>query len=300
MTGIDSRSPKRHAIAVLAALALLLILAAAGCQLDRAGIALRPNPAGLTVDPELACPGDNVGLRWNLTGLPRSGDNCRSCTVSSTCAEGFSCVDGLCCRTMALAGGSTCNVAGRCLPSTVNMTLGTSDPAIAVPELPRPLPLRGGISLPVTSSIDVTAAGSFALPLEGISDRAHVRVNLSPDDPLPLRFPFVCEGSRFAWTLHDFTALGPSTSDALRIETVRNTTRLAIMVTGGEPSRGPVRIEAFGETTAFGGLAPRGRWFAFIPADALAGLPPPSCSPTGVMNRLPDIGIDMRLVCRKR
>lgn len=295
---MDRKSSRLHVEWLAGAVVLALALLASGCQLDRSGIALRPNPAGLSVMPELACPGDNVGVRWNLTGLPRSGDNCRRCTSGSTCPDGFVCLDSVCCRGPALDGGSTCNVSGQCLPSTINMTL-SADPAVALPTLPSPLPLRGGISVPVSATTDFSAAGSFALPLEGLSDRARVRVPVTPDEPLPLQFAFTCSGGTSGWTLHDFAALGPTTSELIRIEAIRNTTRFAIMLTGGEPSRGPVRIEPGSESTAFAGMQPRGRWFAFIPPDARPG-PPPVCSPTTVMNPLPDISIQMRVGCRRK
>lgn len=300
MANVGWKSPRLGFGSLAAAFVVTLTVLASGCQLDRTGTQLRPNPAGLVIQPELACPGDMVGVRWNLTGLPRSSDNCRRCTTSAACSEGFACVDGVCCRGAPLAGGSSCNIPGGCLPSAVSMTLSASDPAISVPALPNPLPLRSGISLPVTSTTDFTAAGSFALPLEGISDSARVRVPVGSDEPLPLQFAFTCTGGSPGWTLHDFTALGPTTSDLMRIQTIRNTTRFAIMLTGGDPSRGPVRIEPFSDTTAFGGMQPRGRWFAFIPDDARAGLPPPICSPTTVMNPLPDISVELRLACRRK
>jgi hypothetical protein len=298
MANVGWKSPRFRVGLLAGAIVAALTLLASGCQLDRSGIALRPNPAGLAVMPELACPGDTVGVLWNLTGLPRAGENCRRCTTSAGCPAGFGCLDGVCCRSGALAGGSTCDVSGQCLPSTINMTL-SADPALALPALPSPLPLRGGVSVAVAGTTDFSAAGSFALPLEGISDRARVRVPVVPDEPMPLQFNFTCAGGGPGWTMHDFAALGPTTSDLIRIEAIRNASRFAVMLTGGEPSRGPVRIEPGDATTAFAGLQPRGRWFAFIPADARPG-PPPVCSPTTVMNPLPDINVEMRVGCRTK
>lgn len=286
---------------IVGAMVVGLALLAAGCQLDRAGIALRPNPAGLTVNPEIACPADTVGVRWNLTNLPRASENCRRCATSSACADGFQCLDGVCCRDADLAGGSACNLGGRCLPSTVNMTLAASDPAVAVPALPSPLPLRGGISLPLAATTDFTAGGSFALPLEGLRDSARARVVGVPDDPLALRFAFSCSGSGFSWTMHDFAALGPSTSDRLRITTIVNTTRHPIMLTAEpvrEPRRGPVRIERGAPTYAFAGLPPTGRWLAFIPLEP--GVPMPVCLGTDITNPLPDITVEIRLTCVRK
>jgi hypothetical protein len=296
MAGVIARVLGAIVGAIVGAVAVAAMLLAAGCQLDRSGIALRPNPAGLTVSPELACPDDTVGVRWNLANLPRAPENCRRCATSSSCDDGFACIDGVCCRNADLAGGSACNVGGRCLPTAVNMTLAASDPAVAVPALPRPLPLRGGVSLPLAATTDFTAGGSFALPLEGLSDSARARI----DDPLRLVLPFACTGTGtgFGWATHDFAALGPSTSDRLRIQRIVNNTRFGIMLTGqtgSEPSRGPVAIEPGASTDAFAGLAPRGRWFGFIASGA--GVPMPRCTPTGVADPLPDIAFEMRLAC---
>src|SRR5262245_36738946 len=117
MANVDWTSPRLRAGVMAGAIIAALAVLAAGCHLDRTGISLRPNPAGLAVMPELACPGDTVGVLWNLTGLPRAGENCRRCTTGASCPDGFGCLDGVCCRNDPLAGGSTCNVSGQCLPS---------------------------------------------------------------------------------------------------------------------------------------------------------------------------------------
>lgn len=286
--------------ACTAAIGIALLLLVSSCQVDRAGLALPSNNVKLIVEPELACPDERVAVRWDLTTLPRAPANCRRCTSSADCSEGFGCLDGVCCRGPGLSGGTTCNVGGQCPPTTINMTLTATDPAVPDPILPRPLPLRSGISLPVNRTMDVVAAGEFTLPLQRIDDRAHVRVPVDLDDRLPLRFDFACTGRGFTWTTYDFSVLGPSTSELIRIEGIRNTSGRAVALTGGVPSRGPVRIEAGEVTTAFDGSPARGLWLAFIPPDARLGLPTPICRPTEVLNRLPDISVELRLTCRRR
>lgn len=281
-----------------AMLGVLVVVLLSSCQLDRSGIVLRNNNARLVASPEIVCPRETVGIRWDLTTLPRSADNCRRCTTSASCGDGFMCLDGICCRGPELAGGSTCSEGGRCLPTTIDMTMTASDPEVPVPILPSPLPLRGAFSLPAPRPMDVSVSGSFALPIEGISDRVRVRVAVAPDNRLPLGFQFACRGSTFVWTNYDFAVVGPSTSDLIRIEGIRNTGRTAIALTGGTPRRDAVRILPGEVTTAFDGSPARGNWTAFIPADARPG-PPPICSGTAIVNPLPDIAVEMTLACRR-
>ncbi|MBM3648610.1 MAG: hypothetical protein FJX11_12545 [Alphaproteobacteria bacterium] len=283
---------------IVAGIVLALTLLGSACTLDRSG--LSPNPVGLAVAPEIACSGDTVGVRWNLTGLPRSADNCRRCATTAGCSAGFTCLDGVCCRDAPLAGGSTCNEGGRCLPVSIEMTLSASDPAISLPALANPLPLRGGVSVPVTATTQFAADGRFGLPLGGIWDRVSVRVPIVPDEPLPVPFAFTCAGGTPGWTSYDFAILGPSTSELIRIDTIRNPTDFDIVLTGGEPVRRSERIPARGATAVFSGAQPRGLWVAFIPTDARVGLPPPICSPTTIMNPLPDIRVDMLVSCRRK
>lgn len=282
-----------------AALGVGLVLLASGCTLDRSGIAAPAYNAKLVVVPEIACPGERVAARWDLTGLPRSADSCESCVTGATCPVGTSCLDGVCCRNSGLSGGAACRVDGQCLPSTVAMTITASDPTVPVPILPRPIALRGGVSLPVSRTTDVAADGQVFSPLALIRDRAQVRVPFDPDDKLPMGFNFACTGSTFGWTSYDFAVVGPTTSDLIRIEGIRNLGRFAVMLTGGVPSRGPVRVEPGAVTTDFDGSPARGLWVAFIPPDARIGLPTPVCAPTQVLSPLPDIAVEVTLACRR-
>jgi hypothetical protein len=277
------------------AIGVALVLFASGCHLERGGVGSPSNNVKLFVDPELACPGDRVGVRWDMTTtLPRVAENCLRCRSRSTCSEGFQCLDGVCCRDPELSGGAACNVGGACLPSSIVMTI-TSDPAMTIPALPRPLPLRGGISVPVSTDTDMIAGGRIAFPFEGIRDRARVLVAVDPNDKIPMVFPFACASRGFEWTPYDFR-MGPSTSDNIRVEGIRNTGRHAVLVTGGVPRRDGIRIEPGGTTAAFDGSPARGVWFAFIPPGA--GVEVPICSPSEVINALPDITLAMRVVCR--
>jgi hypothetical protein len=280
------------------AAAAALVLLASSCQLDRTGVGGPGISAKLTVDPELVCPGETTAVRWDLTTtLPRVSANCQRCTSSSSCSDGFTCIDNVCCRGPALSGGAACVVGGTCLPPSINMTLTPSDPAAPVPVLPAPLPLRSGVAEPVARTMDMTAAGPFGFPLGRIDDRAHVRVPVDPDDRVPMFLPFSCTGSGFGWAPYDFAVLGPTTSDRVRIRGILNISGRAVMLTGGVPTRGPVRVEAGEMTTAFDGLPVRGVWVAFIPADARIDLPTPICGAVMTTGRLPDISLSMRVGC---
>jgi hypothetical protein len=203
-----------------------------------------------------------------------------------------------------LSAGTGCQIDHQCLPFTVNMTL-SADPAASVPTLPRLLPLRGGISQTVSRTMDFVAAGSFFNPLGRIADRAHVRVPVDPDDRLPLQFDFTCTGGGPAWTRYDFALSGPSTSDQIRIEGIRNIGPTTLMLTGPAgvdrvTTRGPVRIAPGDVAHEFDGSPARGLWLAFIPPDVRLALPPPICSPTETLNPLPDIRVSLQLACRPK
>ena len=289
----------RSAAAVGVALALLV----PGCELDRRGIgADPPENVKLRTEPELVCPGESTGVRWDMSRFPFAAENCQRCTRHDECdaSAGLGCIDNVCCRRDSV-GIIPCVSAGRCppMPRAIEMSLRSSDALSPVPPLPSPVPLRGGVHQQgVDRAMNFVADGRFRFPGRTISDSARVRVTDNPDDPIVMRFAFRCVGDRFEWDGHDFLALGPSTSANVVINGILNASSFRVGLFSS--SAGPSWINPSGTTREFNGNNPRGAWRAFVPPDARGDFPSVACTPEGNPDRRLDIVLLMQVTCRRR
>lgn len=282
-------------------LCLVLAMLVSSCKIRREG--LLEEQTKFTVEPKLFCPGDPVTVSWDFTGLFRRPENChpplRRCESNADCRDPASdrCVDGFCCtRTAHEAGVENCPNADGCRPG-FNITITADTLTLAPPVDSESTALTGSRTVTPTGTTNFTINADITNPVRIMTDTQTARmVTRTPETNHVMEFPFQCAaGGRPGWSTINVDSPRLA-SENVRIINVRNTSRHFIVVTGGEPVRGPVTLTPGESTDVFNGTV-RGIWSAQLAPSDPARANVPRCEGTNISNPWPDLRIELILDC---
>lgn len=280
---------------------LVLGMLASSCKINRQGL-LEPQMK-FTVEPQLFCPGDPVTVSWDFTGLSRSPDNCRPalrrCESNADCRDPASedCVDNFCCaRTAHVAGVENCPTAEGC-PPAFNVTITADTLTLAPPVESESTDLSGSRTVTPGATTIFTMNADITPPVRIMREtRTAKMVTRTPETNHIMEFLFQCgAGGRPGWQTINVDSPRLA-SENVRIINVRNTSRHFIVVTGGEPLRGPITLSPGESTDTFNGTV-RGIWSAQLAPSDPARAIVPTCAATNISNPWPDLRIELILDC---
>ncbi|WKE67129.1 hypothetical protein PVT67_07805 [Gallaecimonas kandeliae] len=283
---------------LLSRIALLAAaLSIAACTLDRTPII---PPATLHVSPSLFCPGDSLTVSWDARSMARSPGLCAllgrdyrrpvACADDRSCPSGGTCLDGYCCPGEVFSDNQgACPTAAGCYPP-FNLSI-TSDTS-ARPLVDGDQHIQGEISVTPDSTTHflLHLAQLGAEPFE----RSQSATLIQPGaDTQVLHFLFGCNGATPGWQAVDLNALA---SEHVRIVLARNSSGHSLVLSGGDPLRGPVTL-APGESTELLNGKLTGRWQASLSPLDPAALQRPQCLATQNQGGWPDLEVTLVLAC---
>lgn len=286
---------------------VVMVLALTSCILDRSGTR-PPEPVKWDVVPQYFCPGDPVTVSWDFSEMNRSPENCHprnggydsltSCSSSAVCsADGVSgtCLDGYCCRSdIYMENYQRCETPGGCYGG-FDITITADTLTLEPPVDSESRAVRGSRTVTPSDTVTFNLSGGISDPAALFDENKTAQmVTAAPETDIALDFPFLCNGTRPGWGTVDLAQV--TTAEHVRIAGVRNTSGHVIILTGGDPERGPVTLAPGEVTTAFNGRV-GGVWMVGLSPVDRSSLRVPRCLATDVEDPWPDLQVQAILEC---